>query len=75
MVDVSQHEMVPEHSVLDRETVESVLSEYDISRTDLPKIQRRDAALPDDADVGDVVKIVRDSRTTDEAIVYRLVVE
>ena len=67
--------MVPEHTVLDRETVESVLAEYDLDRTDLPKIQRRDAALPDDAEVGDVVKIVRDSRTTDEAVVYRLVVE
>jgi DNA-directed RNA polymerase subunit H len=75
MVDVSQHNQVPEHSVLDPETVEEVLSEYDIRRTDLPKIHRRDAALPDDADVGDVIKIVRDSRTTDEAIVYRLVVE
>ena len=75
MVDVSQHNLVPEHTVLDREEVEDVLSEYDIRRTDLPKIQRRDAALPDDAEVGDVVKIVRDSRTTDEAIVYRLVVE
>ena len=75
MVDVSQHNMVPEHAVLDRDTVESVLAEYDLKRTDLPKIQRRDAALPDEAEVGDVVKIVRDSRTTDEAVVYRLVVE
>jgi len=75
MVDVSQHNLVPEHTVLDRETVEGVLADYDIDRTDLPKIDRRDAALPDDADVGDVVKIVRDSRTTDEAVVYRLVVE
>jgi DNA-directed RNA polymerase subunit H len=75
MVDVSQHHMVPEHTVLDREAVESVLAEYDLDRTDLPKIQRRDAAIPDDAEVGDVVKIVRDSRTTDEAVVYRLVIE
>jgi DNA-directed RNA polymerase subunit H len=75
MVDVSQHNLVPEHTVLDHDAVEEVLSEYDISRTDLPKIHRRDAALPDDAEVGDVIEIVRDSRTTDEAIVYRLVVE
>ena len=75
MVDVSQHNQVPEHTVLAREAVEDVLAEYDISRTDLPKIKRRDAALPDDAEVGDVIEIVRDSRTTDEAIVYRLVVE
>jgi len=75
MVDVSQHNMVPEHTVIDRETVDEVLAEYDIGRTDLPKIHRRDAALPDDAEVGDVVKIVRDSRTTDRAVIYRLVIE
>ena len=76
MVDVSQHELVPEHTVIDdEETVEDVLQEYGIKRTDLPKITRRDPALPDEAAVGDVIEIRRDSRTTDEAIVYRLVVE
>jgi DNA-directed RNA polymerase subunit H len=75
MVDVSQHELVPEHTVLDEDTVEEVLTDYDIDRTELPKIKRKDPALPDDAETGDVVKIVRDSRTTDEAIVYRLVIE
>ncbi|ELY46628.1 DNA-directed RNA polymerase subunit H [Natronorubrum sulfidifaciens] len=75
MVDVSQHELVPEHTVLEDDVLEGVLSEYDIDRTDLPKIKRTDAALPDDAEAGDVVKIVRNSRTTDQAIIYRLVVE
>ncbi|NKE35174.1 DNA-directed RNA polymerase subunit H [Natronococcus sp. JC468] len=75
MVDVSQHELVPEHTVLEEDVLEEVLSEYDIDRTDLPKIKRNDPALPDEAAVGDVVKIVRNSRTTDQAVVYRLVVE
>ncbi|MFQ3318493.1 MAG: DNA-directed RNA polymerase subunit H [Natronomonas sp.] len=75
MVDVSQHNLVPEHTILDEDDVEEVLTEYDIDRTDLPKIERLDPASPDGAEVGDVVKIVRDSRTTDEAVVYRLVVE
>jgi len=74
MVDVSQHELVPEHTVLDEAELEEVLTEYDIKRTDLPKIKRADPALPEDAEVGDVVKVVRDSRTTDTAVVYRLVV-
>ena len=65
MVDVSQHKLVPEHSVLPEDEVEDLL----------PKIKRTDPALPDDAEVGDVIKIVRDSRTTDRAIVYRLVIE
>ncbi|MFW5958716.1 MAG: DNA-directed RNA polymerase subunit H [Natronomonas sp.] len=75
MVDVSQHKLVPEHTVLDEDEVEDVLAEYDIDRTDLPKITRRDPALPDDASVGDVIEIVRDSRTTERAIIYRLVIE
>ncbi|WP_207586860.1 DNA-directed RNA polymerase subunit H [Halomontanus rarus] len=75
MVDVSQHELVPEHTVLDEEVLEDVLSEYDIDRTDLPKIKRTDPALPDEAEIGDVIKIVRNSRTTDQAVVYRLVVD
>ncbi|WP_455449887.1 DNA-directed RNA polymerase subunit H [Natrinema thermotolerans] len=75
MVDVSQHELVPEHTVLEDDELEEVLTEYNIDRTDLPKIKHNDAALPDDAAVGDVIRIVRDSRTTDQSVVYRLVVE
>jgi DNA-directed RNA polymerase subunit H len=78
MVDVSQHDLVPDHTVLDGDELEGVLEEYNISKTDLPKIKRTDPALRDlDADVeaGDVVKVTRDSRTADQAVVYRLVVE
>ncbi|WP_302082690.1 MULTISPECIES: DNA-directed RNA polymerase subunit H [Salinibaculum] len=75
MVDVSQHELVPDHTVLEDDALEDVLEEYNIRKTDLPKIKRADPALPDDASIGDVVKIERDSRTTDVARVYRLVVE
>ena len=75
MVDVSQHELVPEHTLVEESEVESMLSEYDIRRAELPKIKRTDPALSDDAEVGDVVRIVRDSRTTDKAVSYRLVVE
>jgi len=75
MVDVSNHQLVPEHTVVDEDEVSTVLEEYDIKRTDLPKIKRADPALPSAAEVGDVVRIVRDSRTTDEAVTYRLVVK
>jgi DNA-directed RNA polymerase subunit H len=106
MVDVSDHELVPEHRVLDEDDLEDVLQEYNIKKTDLPKIKydmekvRKlkerskdplskvrgyedvDTALfmldyETDVDVspGDVVEVVRDSRTTDQAVVYRLVVE
>lgn len=75
MVDVSQHQLVPDHTVLDGDEIETVLEEYRVTKTDLPKIKRGDPALPEDVAVGDVVRIERDSRTTDTAVVYRLVVE
>ncbi len=76
MVDAIQHNLVPEHNLVDEEELNRVLEEYDIRRTDMPKIKRRDPALRDlDAEVGDVVRIERDSRTTDTAVVYRLVIE
>jgi DNA-directed RNA polymerase subunit H len=75
MVDVSQHDLVPEHTVVSEDDLAAVLDEYDIDRTDLPKIKRTDPALPDGAEVGDVVEVVRDSRTTDRAVVYRLVID
>jgi DNA-directed RNA polymerase, subunit H (EC 2.7.7.6) len=74
MVDVTRHELVPEHRLLDDDEIEEMLTEYDVERPNLPKIKRTDPALPDDADLGDVVEIVRDSRTTDRAVIYRLVV-
>ena len=76
MVDASQHDMVPDHILIDDPSeVEEVLEEYNVKKTDLPKIKRADPALPDGAKPGDVVRIERDSRTTDTAVVYRLVVE
>ena len=75
MTDVSEHTLVPEHNILDEPEIEEIMNEYDVKRVNLPKIRTSDPALPDEAEVGDVIEIVRDSRTTDTAIVYRLVIE
>ena len=75
MVDVSKHTLVPEHSLLSDEKAEAVLDEYGVKRTDLPKIKAADPALPAEAEAGDVIRIVRDSRTTQKAVAYRLVVD
>jgi DNA-directed RNA polymerase subunit H len=75
MVDVSQHELVPDHVILEEPEIVSVLDEYGLSRTDLPKIKTNDPALPEGAAPGDVLKIVRNSRTAETSISYRLVIE
>ena len=75
MVEISKHSLVPEHTRLSEPETEAVLEEYGVKRTDLPKIKASDPALPAEAEIGDVIKIVRDSRTTDTAVAYRLVIE
>lgn len=77
-MDVSEHELVPDHTVLDGDEIDDVLAEYNVEKTDLPKIKRTDPALRDlatDVEAGDVVRVTRDSRTAEQAVVYRLVVE
>lgn len=75
-IDVESHELVPEHEVMDEDAVETLLDEYDIERDQLPKIDRNDAAVkPLDAEVGDVIKITRDSPTAGTTTYYRLVTE
>ena len=75
MVEVRDHALVPEHEVLSDDEIEAVLREYGVNRTDFPKIKESDPALPEEAAVGDVIKITRDSRTTERAVAYRLVIE
>jgi len=75
-MDVSDHKAVPQHRKLEEEEVEEVLEKFDIVKSDLPKIQRTDAALKQkDPEVGDVIEIVRDSPTAGESVYYRVVIE
>ncbi len=75
-MDVSEHEAVPQHRKLEEDEVEEVLEKYDADRSDLPNIERTDAALKQmDVEVDDVIEIVRESPTAGESVYYRVVVE
>lgn len=75
-IDIRDHEYVPEHRIMDEEEVENVLEKYGVSKDQLPKIPRKDAALKQmDPEVGDVVEITRKSPTAGKAKYYRLVQE
>ena len=72
---ILKHELVPYFKVLSREEVEKLLSVYDINKGDLPKMQVTDpVSRAIGTREGDVVKIIRKSRTAGESIAYRLVV-
>ena len=76
MFDISSHVLVPKHTLLTEEEAQEVLEKYRIKPYQLPYIKRSDPAIRDSkAQIGDVVKIIRQSNTAGEAIVYRYVIE
>jgi DNA-directed RNA polymerase subunit H len=75
-LDVLNHEMVPDHQIMDEEGVADLLATYHISLEQLPKMYHDDPAVKTiGGDVGNVIRITRDSRTAGRAEAYRLVVK
>ncbi|MDQ1280070.1 MAG: DNA-directed polymerase subunit [Thermoproteota archaeon] len=75
-IDLFEHELVPEHILLSKEEVEAVLEKYRIKPHQLPFIKASDpGSKAIKAQPGDVLKIVRKSKTAGEAIAYRYVIE
>jgi DNA-directed RNA polymerase subunit H len=73
---ILEHELVPEHEVIEESEVQELLSKYNIKRVQLPKIKVSDPAIKEiKAEVGDVVKITRRSRTAGIYLSHRLVIE
>ncbi len=53
------HILQPKHTILKPKEAEKLLEEFNISLIQLPKIKITDAAIPEGANVGDVIKIER----------------
>ena len=66
------HVLQPKHTILTEKEAEELLTKLNISRVQLPKIIQGDPALPEEAKVGDVIKIER--KTEQEVNVYYRVV-
>ncbi len=77
---VLQHDLVPEHVLLTEEEAEVILNELKITRDQLPKIKKSDAAIRvleninGPIEAGRVIKVIRKSSTAEEFVAYRLVV-
>jgi len=67
------HILQPKHTLLKSAEVEKLLLEYNISLTQLPKIKITDPALPEGANVGDVIEIEHKNEDS-KASYYRVVV-
>lgn len=77
-VSILEHELVPKHEVLGEVAVAELLDTYKIKKEQLPKIKLSDPVIKEKeikVDVGDVVRIRRESRTAGKSLSYRLVIE
>ena len=72
---VLDHVLVPKHEVVNPEDTEALLKHFRIERGQLPKIKGKDpAVVAIGGNVGDVIRITRESLTAGTAVVYRLVI-
>lgn len=75
-LDITEHDLVPQHIVLTKEEGEEVLESYRARKRDMPLIRSNDpVAKYYNMKPGEIVKIIRPSPVTGEAISYRLVIK
>lgn len=73
---ILEHELVPKHEVMTADEVAELLKRYGLRKEQLPKIKKSDPVIREiKAEVGDVVRITRRSRTAGKSLSYRLVIE
>jgi DNA-directed RNA polymerase subunit H len=73
--DISTHNLVPRHEVLNEKQVKQLLEEYHVILQKLPKILKDDPSIEQlTPNVGDVIKITRTSRSAGVATYYRVVI-
>ena len=73
---ILKHELVPEHIILKEEEKNELLEKYKIKPKNLPKILTTDPVVKAlNAKEGDILKIIRKSKTAGTSIYYRIVVK
>ncbi|MFX0188242.1 MAG: DNA-directed RNA polymerase subunit H [Candidatus Hodarchaeota archaeon] len=70
-IDVLRHELVPKHVLLTKKETQDLLKKYQIGVIDLPQMFEKDpVAIAIGAKEGDIVKIIRESKTTVKSVNY-----
>ena len=73
MFNITHHEIVPKHILLNQEEVDLMLKQYQTTRSQLPKLLTTDpVAKYYGMKAGDVCKIIRQSPMTGESYYYRI---
>lgn len=73
---ITDHAIVPKHEILTPDEIKHLLDTYKISINQLPRIAEDDVVIKEiGANVGDVLRITRESPTAGVTYYYRLVVK
>ena len=67
------HAFQSKHTKLKQEEVEKLLKKFNLSLSQLPKISKKDSALPEDTEIGEVFRIDRKTEEGNEEF-FRVVV-
>ena len=71
---VDKHILTPKHLKLGEREKAQLLEKYHVTSKELPKIIKTDSAIKElEAKQGDVIKIIRRSKTAGESIFYRVI--
>ena len=75
-LEISKHELVPRHELLNEKEREEVLKKFGITLRQLPRVLVTDPMVINlNAKIGDVIQISRKSETAGEAFYYRVVIK
>jgi DNA-directed RNA polymerase subunit H len=68
------HILQPKHTILKQKEAEELIEKYNISLSQLPKIKITDPAIPEGANVGDIIKIERKEENEKTQVYFRVAV-
>jgi DNA-directed RNA polymerase subunit H (RpoH/RPB5) len=74
-IDITQHILVPKHTKISEKEKKQILDKYKITINELPRISEKDSAIAHlKVNIGDVIKIERNSPVAGKVQYYRCVV-